>query len=328
MQQDDLAMWTASEDSNTSGQGKPWGRRFTITWPAGHTRPKFQWFRPSPRDHPDGDSLQGQVMWYLGKYVLPYVPAGKLQCCTEFISAKGHKYRAHPSIYDGEPWHDHAMLEWPNYKYPHPLPAFIHTFIDLRDLASSTRIIIPEVGQVPIKAGVYAVVHSFFAIDEVETRMDSNTMIGRYKRWYHDEESTYPILYTVDVTNIVGPTIGIRDIDLDIPAQDESFLFLFLRKEEWASAWDTMITSCHKDRHKPTFEKDYEVKVRQKSSDQEDEDDEDQEDDEDEEEDEEEDEDEEDEDEEDEDEDDEEDEEVDDNPALIPMGETRKKQCR
>jgi hypothetical protein len=44
--------------------------------------------------------------------------------------------------------------------------------------------------------------------------------------------------------------------------QDESFLILLLRKEEWASAWDTMITSCYKDRNTPTFEKDYELKVR------------------------------------------------------------------
>ena len=79
--------------------------------------------------------------------------------------------------------------------------------------------------------------------------------------WYHDEEATYPILYLVAVRNIVGPTIGIRDVDPTVREQDESFLFLFLRKEEWASAWDTMITSCHRDRHKPTFEKDYEVKV-------------------------------------------------------------------
>ena len=67
-------------------------------------------------------------------------------------------------------------------------------------------------------------------------------------------------------------------------AKYDIFLFLFLRKEEWVSAWDTMITSCHRDRHNPTFEKDYKVKVCQKSSDQEDEDDEDQEVDEDEEE--------------------------------------------
>ena len=286
MEQDDLTgCIEPADNSNAGGQGKPWGRRFTITWPAGHIRPKFRWFRRSPGDDPDSDSLQGQVMWYLGKYVLPHVPAGKLQCCTEFISAKGHKYRAHPCIYDGEPWNDHAMIEWPNYDYPHPLPAFIHTFVDMRDLPPNTRIIIPEVGQLPLKAGVYAVVHSFFAVDELNTRMASNTMIGRYKLWYHNEEAKYPILYMVDVANIVGPTIGIRDDDPSIPLQDEAFLFLFLRREEWASAWDSMITSCHKDRHEPTFvedsfEEDYEVKVYDNSSDEEVEEDEEEEDDE------------------------------------------------
>jgi hypothetical protein len=82
-------------------------------------------------------------------------------------------------------------------------------------------------------------------------------------------------LYLVDVRNIVGPTIGIRDVDPTVREQDESFLFLFLRKEEWASAWDTMITSCHRDRHKPTFEKNYEVKVRHKRDGDDDDDDDD-----------------------------------------------------
>ena len=93
-----------------------------------------------------------------------------LRCCTKFISAEGHKYRAHPSIYNGQPWHDHTMVG--------SLPAFIHTFIDLRDLPPITRINIPKVGQEPIKAGMYALVHSLIAIDEEKTKMDSNTMIG------------------------------------------------------------------------------------------------------------------------------------------------------
>jgi hypothetical protein len=78
------------------------------------------------------------------------------------------------------------------------------------------------------------------------------------------QRSNIPNLYLIDVNNIVGPTIGICDVDPTVRKQDESFLFLFPRKEEWASAWDTMITSCHRDRHKPTFEKDYEVKVHKK----------------------------------------------------------------
>ena len=111
-------------------------------------------------------------------------------------------------------------------------------------------------------------------MDEEETRMDSNTMIGRYKIRYHDEEATYPILYLINIRNIVKPTIGICDVDPTVCKQDESFLFLFLRKEEWTSAWDTMITSCYRDRNKPTFEKDYEVKVRHELDEDDEEDDE------------------------------------------------------
>jgi hypothetical protein len=167
----------AAKDSNTPAEKwKRGGRRYAISWPLGDACPSFQWFRKYPGDHPHGDSLQEKAM-----HCLPHTGDVGLRCCTEFISAEGHKYRAHPSIYDGQPWHDHAMVEWPNYKYPHPLPAFIHTFIDLRDLPPITRIKIPEVGQEPIKAGVYALVHSFLAIDEEKTRMNSNTMIGRYK---------------------------------------------------------------------------------------------------------------------------------------------------
>jgi hypothetical protein len=77
MQQDDLARLSASEDSNTPGW-KLWEQRYTITWPAGHACPTFQWFRPSPGDHPDGDSLQEQVMHHLGQQVLPYILDEKL----------------------------------------------------------------------------------------------------------------------------------------------------------------------------------------------------------------------------------------------------------
>jgi hypothetical protein len=67
----------------------------------------------------------------------------------------------------------------------------------------------------------------------------------------------------IDVRNIVGPTIGIRGTT--VCKEDESFLFL--RREEWALAWDTMIASCYRDRNKPTFEKDYEVKIRDEDDD-------------------------------------------------------------
>jgi hypothetical protein len=93
---------SAAEDRKISAEKwKLRGQRYTTSWPLVH--PAFQWFRKSPRNHPDGDSLQGKAMHYLAKYCLPHIGDGKLQCCTEFISAEGHKYRAHPSIYDDQP---------------------------------------------------------------------------------------------------------------------------------------------------------------------------------------------------------------------------------
>ena len=210
------------ENRNTPAEKwKVGGRRFTISYPLGDAHPSFEWFCKSPGDNPNGDSLQERAVHYLADNLLNHTGGAVIPCFTEFISADGHKFRAHPSIYDGQPWHDHAMVDWPNYRYPHPLPAFIQTFVDLRDLLPTTRINIAEsVGQEPIKAGVYALVHSFLAMDEEETRMDSNTMIGRYKMWYHDEEATYPISYLIDVRNIVGPTIGICDVDPTVCKQD------------------------------------------------------------------------------------------------------------
>jgi Plavaka transposase len=244
-------------------RGKLWGRRFTISLHVGDERPLFQWLRPSPADKLGRDSLQQTAMEYLAKHCLPHTVDGKLQCCTEFISSVGQRYRAHPSIYDARPWNDHAMVVWPKENYKYPLPAFIHTFVDLRrSLQPHARFTIPEVGQDPIKAGVYALVHSFVAIDEEETRKPSNAMIGRYKLYHSDHGNRSPTLYLIKVDNIAGPTIGIRDIDPRIQVQEEYYLFLFLRKEEWASSWDSMITSCHADRYEAAREPEYEERVR------------------------------------------------------------------
>ena len=242
-------------------QGKLCGRRFTISWRVGDECPAFQWLRKSPGDKLGRDSLQPTAMQFLAKYCLPHTVDGKLQCCTEFISSLGHRYRAHPSIYDARPWNDHAMVVWPEENYKYPLPAFIHTFVDLRSLQPHETITIPEVGQEIIKAGVYALVHSFVAIDEEKTRKPSNAMIGRYKLYRSSGHRT-PTLYLVNLDNITGPTIGICDINPQTPELDENYLFLFLRKEEWSSSWDSMITSCHADRHLPARESQYEKRVR------------------------------------------------------------------
>jgi hypothetical protein len=72
---------------------------------------------------------------------------------------------------------DHAMMKL--FKYEAHLPAFIHTFVDLRGLPKGGSICILSTGQKDIKAGLYALVHSLDAVDEEEMDME-NTLIGRY----------------------------------------------------------------------------------------------------------------------------------------------------
>ena len=73
-------------------------------------------------------------------------------------------------------------------------------------------IILQETGQPPIKAGVYALIHSFNAINEKATRKPTNVMIGSYELHLNDSDST-PTLYLLGVHNLVAPTIGICDIN-------------------------------------------------------------------------------------------------------------------
>ena len=130
---------TAENSGGNDALPKVSGRQFTISCGIGSLSPSFCWTRKYPTDNPGGDSLLPNAMCFLGQHcLLPFLTNGKLPCFTEFICANGHKYRAHPSIHDGKPWNDHAIVEWRG--YPYPLLAFIHTFVDLRHLPSGARI--------------------------------------------------------------------------------------------------------------------------------------------------------------------------------------------
>ncbi len=232
------------------------GRGFTITWRAGDPSPSLVWNRTYSTDNSSGDSLSPFVMCFLGQHCLPHMTNGKLPCFTEFICANGHKYRAHPSIYNGKPWHDHVMVRW--HGYTHPLPGLIHAFIDLRQLPPGARITLRESRQPSITAaGVYALIHSFSPLDK--ERDFSNTMIGHYKLDRNDKHST-PTLYMVDANNLVAPTIGIRDVGWSegLCVEEEHYLFLFRRKHDWVSSWDSMITKCHESREAASDESEYE----------------------------------------------------------------------
>jgi hypothetical protein len=57
----------------------------------------------------------------------------------------------------------------------------------------------------------------------------------------------------------VAPTIGIQDIGQQAGTSigNELFLFLFRRKEEWASCWDSRINKCHSGRYSESLEGDF-----------------------------------------------------------------------
>jgi len=240
--------------------GRLVGRRFTISWPLGSDHPLFNWIRSGPSDDGQKDRLPQHVTVHLAKHCLPHMPDGKVPCATEFVSAKGCRYRAHPNIYDGEPWNDHAMIKW--HGFARPIPALIHTFVDLTGLPTGTQIHIPSSGQPRIGAGTYALVHSFLAIDEDEID-HPNSMIGRYTLFQRvPGNGNDPTLYLVDVESIDSPTIGIQDVgDFKSRPLDEHYLFLIRRKEEWARAWDSMIQSEYESRDDASIEDQYEERL-------------------------------------------------------------------
>lgn len=169
------------------------------------------------------------------------------------------RYRAHPSIYNSGPWNDHAMVKWQKKKAL--LPAFIHTFVDLRGLPKGKSICIRSTGQTNIKAGLYALVHSFSAVDEDDLDY-CNALIGRYTV-DHRSPGEMPTLYLVDVESIRSPTVGIPDVGWtpnDNPKEQsqQHHLFLIRRKADWPLAWDSIIDDLADDEDSQSIESEYE----------------------------------------------------------------------
>jgi hypothetical protein len=148
------------------------------------------------------------------------------------------------------------MVKW--FQYEAHLPAFIHTFVDLRGLPKGKSIRILSTGQKDIKAGLYALVHSFDAIDDEETDRE-NTLIGHYTL-HRQSPLERPTLYLVDVESLRSPTVGIPDVGcagIKILKHKRHHLFLIRRKAAWPQAWDSIINSSD-DVDDIAVEKEYE----------------------------------------------------------------------
>jgi hypothetical protein len=241
------------------------GRGYTISL-CTESIPTFSWNRTMPGDDAEKDRLPGHIMNHLVRHCLHHMPDEILPCWTEIVSSKhGYRYRAHPNIYDGRPWFDHAMVKWKGHLYP--LPARLHAFLDLRGLPPGVSINMRESRQPSIMAGVYALLHSFSAIDD--EREYPNSMIGEYSV-DRLQPILPPTLYLVDVDCIVAPTVGIPDVlgnKKGSSREDRNHLFLFRRRKEWSVAWDSVIDSVYASRRDPSPEKAYEKGVSHSDSD-------------------------------------------------------------
>ncbi len=135
-----------------------------------------------------------------------------------------------------------------------PLPAYIHTFINLRDLPKYGIISADNQRYIP---GMHAVVHSFSAVD-INAIEVTNTMIGMYTV-HRDKCSQLPTLYIIPVTSIVSPIIGSQDVG-NSNGVNGQHLFLIWRMDEWPDSWDSIITAVHgKSKIRaPSPEKEYE----------------------------------------------------------------------
>ncbi len=211
---------------DTPLSGRKSGHNFELTWSVGNEGATFIWNRPRPSDNLEMAHLSPRVSKFLSEKCMPKMPLGKLPCFTSFIDANGDRYRAHP-CYDGKVWNDHALINWE--KYPLPYPAFIHTFVNLHGLPEGELIDIESAGQRNIKAGLYAVSHSFSPAFDEDDITDPRTLIAQYTPYFHRPDHTRPTLYLVDVESILLPIVGIADVipfGAKIPRRERHHLFL------------------------------------------------------------------------------------------------------
>ena len=139
----------------------------------------------------------------------------------------------------------------------------MHAFVDLRALPPGVSISLEASEQSAIEtAGVYALLHSFSAIDDEQEY--PNSMIAKYSI-DRLRPTAPPTLYLIDVACIVAPTLGIADVvagnKKGATENQRNYLFLFRRRNEWPRAWDSIIDSVYSSRGNQSPEKVYEKTI-------------------------------------------------------------------
>jgi len=198
-------------------------------------------------------SLPVHVMKFLCRFCLPHVQTNFIPCFTEVSFESGQTYRAHPKFHNGRPWFDHCFVQWAEYRYP--LPAKIHTFVDLTSDVLKSSIFITSSQQRIDKPGLYAVVHSLEPINDDDILDAPNVMIIECTEYFATASSSEnPTLYLINVESISSPAVCIRNIGS--PMNNPSFLVLYKSKDEWPKCWDSMIESEYNARNTPNPDSD------------------------------------------------------------------------
>ncbi len=207
------------------------GCEFHLAWKTGEEFPTCHWthVRRGQNLEPAVE-LSPLVSKFLGHFCLPRMPQQSLWCCTLYTDGRSNSYCAHP-CYDGKPWNDCAMTKWEG--VAHDLPAFIHTFVDLRQLPTAIRKIEQANGQTSLQSGLYTVAHTFDPVNPTNFKMP-NVLIGCYKPHFYSFNHRGPTLFLVDANAISLPLLGTKDIqpfgEKKASRWDQHYLFLIRRK--------------------------------------------------------------------------------------------------
>jgi hypothetical protein len=226
--------------------------------------------------------MEERVKKLLVHHCLPHVVSSRLHCFTEFLprhhpsydspADAGQLYRANPN-YQGKPWYDHAMVRWDGFKLP--LPARIHTFINLEHLKPNATISFPgsDQGNEPTIPGTYAVIESFERMYEFDTLLQKmeceqtdidNPSIFRLFRLTTGKETGLPVFFLVHTDCIMGPTIGMQDIRANINSKitagvvcpNNRYIFMTNRQSTWGDHWNTFILNQYYENESPEPESD------------------------------------------------------------------------
>ena len=110
-----------------------WGKKFFVfTDQNGNAQRK--WAQKKDSGRKAGANLTDHALQFLVNNCLHNISSAKLVCYTHYKnSTTGDSYWAHPKFM-GQPWYDFAMVRWNSQFYPQ-LPARIHTFVNLMNLA-------------------------------------------------------------------------------------------------------------------------------------------------------------------------------------------------